>query len=64
MIWNSWGEFFAMGGYALYVWGSMAMVFGLMLAEVIGLRLRWKSNLAQLKQRSSMSRRKSNENKA
>jgi heme exporter protein D len=22
MIWNSVGDFFAMGGYALYVWGS------------------------------------------
>lgn len=22
MSWNSVGEFFAMGGYALYVWGS------------------------------------------
>ena len=22
MTWNSVGEFFAMGGYALYVWGS------------------------------------------
>jgi heme exporter protein D len=22
MIWNSVSEFFAMGGYALYVWGS------------------------------------------
>jgi heme exporter protein D len=64
MIWNSWGEFFAMGGYGLYVWGSMIAVFGLMLGEVVGLRLRWKANLAQLKQRSSISRRTSNENKA
>jgi heme exporter protein D len=23
MHWNSLGEFFAMGGYALYVWGSV-----------------------------------------
>jgi heme exporter protein D len=22
MIWNSVGDFFAMGGYGLYVWGS------------------------------------------
>jgi heme exporter protein D len=25
MIWNSASEFFAMGGYALYVWGSFGM---------------------------------------
>jgi heme exporter protein D len=24
MIWNNWTEFFAMGGYALYVWGAVA----------------------------------------
>jgi heme exporter protein D len=25
MHWNSVGEFFAMGGYALYVWGSFGV---------------------------------------
>jgi heme exporter protein D len=25
MIWHSVGEFFAMGGYALYVWGSFGV---------------------------------------
>ena len=25
MQWNSVGEFFAMGGYALYVWGSFGV---------------------------------------
>ena len=25
MIWHSAGEFFAMGGYALYVWGSFGV---------------------------------------
>ena len=43
MIWESWGDFFAMGGYALYVWGSMVVVFGLMLCEVVVLTLRGKS---------------------
>jgi heme exporter protein D len=27
MHWNSVDEFFAMGGYALYVWGSFAVTF-------------------------------------
>jgi heme exporter protein D len=48
MIWNSWSDFFAMGGYALYVWGSMAVVCGSILLEVIGLRLRAKSIRAEL----------------
>ena len=25
MRWESWAEFWAMGGYALYVWGSMGV---------------------------------------
>ena len=25
MNWHSWSEFLAMGGYALYVWGSYAV---------------------------------------
>jgi heme exporter protein CcmD len=37
---NSW---LAMGGYGLYVWGSLAVVVACMLIEVIGLRLRFKS---------------------
>lgn len=32
--WQSWADFWAMGGYGVYVWGSMAVTFGLMLAEV------------------------------
>jgi heme exporter protein D len=33
MQWNSIGEFFAMGGYALYVWGSFGACALLMIAE-------------------------------
>lgn len=40
MVWNSAGDFFHMGGYALYVWGSVIVTFGLMLAELLILRLR------------------------
>lgn len=43
MIWDSWSDFFAMGGYALYVWGSLVAVFGSMLCEVVVLTLRGKS---------------------
>jgi heme exporter protein D len=35
MTWGSWSEFFAMGGYALYVWGSYIVTFGLMVMEVV-----------------------------
>ena len=33
MNWHSANEFFAMGGYGLYVWGSYALVAACMLAE-------------------------------
>lgn len=33
MNWNSPAEFFHMGGYGLYVWGSYAVTLVLMLAE-------------------------------
>ncbi len=42
MIWHSWKEFFAMGGYALYVWGSLGAVLLALAAELalLGARLR------------------------
>jgi heme exporter protein D len=33
MNWNSAGEFFAMGGYGLYVWGSYIAALLLMVVE-------------------------------
>ncbi len=48
MIWQSWNDFFKMGGYALYVWGSMIVVFVFMAAEVIALRIRSKTIRAEL----------------
>jgi len=35
MNWNSPTEFFAMGGYALYVWGSFGVCAILLIAEPI-----------------------------
>lgn len=35
MSWASWSEFFAMGGYALYVWGSYAVTAGLIVVELV-----------------------------
>ena len=49
MIWNSWSDFFAMGGYALYVWGSFIVMFGLLGAEVLMLQMRRKNTLQQLR---------------
>lgn len=48
MIWQSWDDFFKMGGYALYVWGSMIVVVVFMVAEVISLRVRGNAIRAEL----------------
>ena len=34
MQWNSAAEFFAMGGYGLYVWGAYAVTAALVAAEL------------------------------
>ena len=40
MQWHSVGEFFAMGGYAFYVWGSFGITFGCMAIELLLLNSR------------------------
>jgi heme exporter protein D len=42
MNWGSWSEFFAMGGYALYVWGAYGVTFALLAVEVFMLARRAK----------------------
>jgi heme exporter protein D len=41
MIWDSWSDFFAMGGYGFYVWGSVIVVLVCMLGEVALLLQNW-----------------------
>ena len=38
MQWNSVSEFFAMGGYALYVWGSFGLTAVIMVVEPLLIR--------------------------
>ena len=40
MQWHSLGEFFAMGGYAVYVWGSFGATLVALVAESVLLRAR------------------------
>jgi heme exporter protein D len=46
--WASWSEFFAMGGYALYVWGSYAVTAGLIVVELVLLARRRAGILGRL----------------
>ncbi len=48
MIWDGWFDFLAMGGYALYVWGSYAAALALVLIETTLLLLRKRAILGHL----------------
>jgi heme exporter protein D len=48
MTWDSWSAFFDMGGYGLYVWGSVLVTFGLMFGEMVLLAARWNAGLDHL----------------
>ena len=47
MIWSDWAQFFAMGGYGLYVWGSLGMCVLVPLLEISQLSLRKRALRAQ-----------------
>jgi heme exporter protein D len=50
MMWNSPSEFFAMGGYALYVWSSFGACALVILLEPIVIRMRNNAVIRRLKQ--------------
>jgi heme exporter protein D len=56
MSWGSWSEFWSMGGYGLYVWGSYGVSAALIALEVAWVRsrrrraqeaLRWQGGLSE-----------------
>lgn len=57
MVWNNAGEFFHMGGYGLYVWGSVAVTFLFMVVEVILVRHRRALALAGVRRAAVMAER-------
>jgi heme exporter protein D len=48
MIWASWSDFFAMGGYGFYVWGSYVLALVFVVGEVWLLRHRGRTLLRRL----------------
>ena len=52
MVWNSWSDFFAMGGYGFYVWGRFGVCALLMVVEPILARKRHKEALRSLRRES------------
>lgn len=61
MRWNSAAEFFAMGGYGLYVWGSVGVTVVALILELLLLGQRRKSALSRIKRESIMERNDVNE---
>ncbi len=45
----NWGEFFAMNGYAFYVWGSYGVAFLVFAVEIAMVRHRRKKTLCELR---------------
>ena len=50
MQWQSMGDFFAMGGYGFYVWGSFGVCIGAMLVEPLLVRHRRQQALRAIQQ--------------
>jgi heme exporter protein D len=61
MNWASATEFFAMGGYAPYVWGSYVVTALCLIVEPLVVRTRRRAALAQLKALEGAARRTANE---
>ena len=49
MHWSSMSEFFAMKGYALYVWGSYGVALLVFIVEILLVRHKRKITLQQLR---------------
>jgi heme exporter protein D len=50
VYWSSWSDFWAMGGYAIYVWGSMGVTAALLALEVWQARAAHRRALRELAQ--------------
>jgi len=49
MRWESWSDFWAMGGYAVYVWGSVGVTVLLIVIEIWVARMARRDALQQVR---------------
>ena len=49
-MWNSPAEFFAMGGYALYVWSSFGVCALVLILETLFVRARYQAIVRRLRE--------------
>jgi heme exporter protein D len=52
MIWNSMSDFWHMGGYGLYVWGSVGVSVVVLVWEQVALKKRTEAILRSLRRRA------------
>ena len=52
-MWNSFGDFLAMDGYGLFVWGSLGACLLVCIAEPISLNLKRRALLAEVLEQSA-----------
>ncbi len=52
-MWSSFGEFLAMGGYGLYIWGSMGACLLVCVFEPISLNLKRRALLAEVREQGA-----------
>ena len=53
-MWNSFGDFLAMGGYGLYVWGSLGVCALVCLLEPLLLNLKRRALLAEVQEQGAV----------
>lgn len=53
-MWNSFGEFLAMGGYGLYVWGSLGVCALVCILEPVSLNLKRRALLAEVREQANV----------
>ena len=49
-MWRNWSDFLAMGGYGLYVWGSLGLCAAVCVVEPISLNLKRRALLAEVRE--------------
>jgi heme exporter protein D len=54
--WGSWDNFWAMGGYGFYVWGSYAMTVAVVAVEVWQLKVRRRGAVSDLAREAARGR--------
>ncbi|MGB4115569.1 MAG: heme exporter protein CcmD [Polaromonas sp.] len=53
-MWNSFGDFLSMGGYGLYVWGSLGVCALVCVIEPITLNLKRRALLAEVREQGAL----------